>query len=234
MKVDFELNEHRVLIAIMSGFFAVFVLHAAYPGLFDYWPKNSADLSGWIQGIGTIAAIGAGFVVANRTQRHQIELQKFKVEESIRVNSVSGYRILSGAFTSSAAMLSICKDKVMPGANQSLITVLTYLEEVRANLDVRSDLRVTDIYFIENAQLVRTVILNLHRHISDDYESKAKMTDKFFQHMQDRFKTQSDRCVELGNLARDRVTELATPDELESFHRSRADVRKVYKLGSTS
>lgn len=76
MKVEFELNEHRVLVAAASGFLGLFALHAAYPGLFDYWPKTSSELADWVAALGTVGAI----VGAVWTTRHQLHVNQKKSE----------------------------------------------------------------------------------------------------------------------------------------------------------
>lgn len=58
MKVSFELDPKGVPAAALCGVVGLVALHAAFPGLFDYWPKSSSDLAAWVQAVGAIAAIG--------------------------------------------------------------------------------------------------------------------------------------------------------------------------------
>lgn len=57
MKIEFEINVRRVLMPAVGGLLGLFVLHAAFPGLYSFWPRDSQDLAAWVQAIGSIAAI---------------------------------------------------------------------------------------------------------------------------------------------------------------------------------
>lgn len=79
MKVEIEINEHRVLILALGGALGVFALHAAYPGLYGYWPQSSQDLAAWVQAVGSVAAI-VGAVWATKYQIRRAKEVAFLAE----------------------------------------------------------------------------------------------------------------------------------------------------------
>ncbi|MCZ8221197.1 MAG: hypothetical protein O9337_17410 [Acidovorax sp.] len=58
MKIAFTVDGTLIVVLSAAGLVGLFALHAAFPGLYDYWPKASADLASWMQAIGAVAAIG--------------------------------------------------------------------------------------------------------------------------------------------------------------------------------
>lgn len=72
MKVEFEVNQRLVVFLAITGFLVLFVLHAAYPSLFVFWPKDSSDLAAWVQAIGAIIALAVAIYLPSRVQ-HEAE-----------------------------------------------------------------------------------------------------------------------------------------------------------------
>lgn len=58
MKIAFEVDARLILVTAVCGVVGLFALHSAYPGLYDYWPKTSADLASWMQAAGALVALG--------------------------------------------------------------------------------------------------------------------------------------------------------------------------------
>jgi hypothetical protein len=69
MKVEFEVNQRLIVLLAIAGFLALFVLHAAYPSLFVFWPKDSSDLAAWVQAIGAIIALAVAIYLPFRVQQ---------------------------------------------------------------------------------------------------------------------------------------------------------------------
>lgn len=77
MKVSFEVDARLIAVTTGCGLAGLFALHAAYPGLYDFWPKTSADLASWMQAIGAVVAL---FLVSLQTSR-QIAADRLAREE---------------------------------------------------------------------------------------------------------------------------------------------------------
>ncbi len=69
MRVSFELDAAAVTTAALAGFVGLFALHAAFPGLYTYWPADSSSLASWVQAFGAIGSI----VYAGRLLRRQLQ-----------------------------------------------------------------------------------------------------------------------------------------------------------------
>jgi hypothetical protein len=69
MKVEFEVTQRRVVLLAIAGFLALFALHAAYPSLFVFWPKSSADLAAWVQAFSAIIAFAVAIYIPVRVQQ---------------------------------------------------------------------------------------------------------------------------------------------------------------------
>lgn len=67
MKVEFEFSVRLVTMLGVGGSLALFALHAAFPGLYKWWPQGSQDLAAWVQAVGSVAAI-IGAVWATKYQ----------------------------------------------------------------------------------------------------------------------------------------------------------------------
>ena len=73
MKIAFEVDARLIVVASFLGLAGLFVLHAAYPSLFNFWPSSSQDLAAWVQAVGSVAAIVGAVWVANRQSREKKE-----------------------------------------------------------------------------------------------------------------------------------------------------------------
>jgi hypothetical protein len=76
MKVEFEINTRRVLMPAIAGVLALFVLHAAYPALYTYWPADSAQMAAWVQAFVSAVAVGAGAAAIYWQVSRQSELER--------------------------------------------------------------------------------------------------------------------------------------------------------------
>lgn len=76
MKIAFAVDGTLIVVLSAAGLVGLFALHAAYPGLYDYWPRTSADLASWVQAVGAGAAIFGAFAVASRQERARLEEAK--------------------------------------------------------------------------------------------------------------------------------------------------------------
>lgn len=70
MRVCFELDTTAVVTAALVGFVGLFALHAAYPGLYGYWPSSSSDLASWVQAVGAIGSIVYAGRLLGRQLKH--------------------------------------------------------------------------------------------------------------------------------------------------------------------
>ena len=78
MKISIEVDVRFAVVTAGCALAGLFALHAAYPGLYGYWPKTSADLASWLQAIGAVAAIWwSGRLAGKQTQaaREQMSTQ---------------------------------------------------------------------------------------------------------------------------------------------------------------
>lgn len=226
MKVEFEFSEHRVLVAAACGLVGLFALHAAYPGLFDYWPKTSSELADWVAAGGTIGAVAAGFAVANKQQRHQAQLLKETTREGERVNSVKSYRILAGVFSAAAALMTASQKRLENPKGQRWEIIISLMLEARDILDIASDPRITDVNFCDQARIIRSALLSLHTQIVDD-EDRERYSKEFIEHLRQQFKICEIRALNIFRLASNNVAKLATHDELNAFVNSVRDSTKV-------
>lgn len=83
MKVEFEINVRRVLMPAIAGVIALFALHAAYPGLYKYWPQDSAELAAWVQALVSALAIGAGAAAIYWQVSRQAEQENERIKQEI-------------------------------------------------------------------------------------------------------------------------------------------------------
>ncbi|CAN7362134.1 hypothetical protein LJR118_002139 [Acidovorax sp. LjRoot118] len=222
MRVNIEFSEHRVLVAGACGFVGLAALHLAYPGLFDYWPKTSSELADWVAAVGTVSAIAAGFVVANRQQRHQADMQAALLAETTRLQKLYCYRLVVSVFTSAAALINISKNRTKPnfGEDHKWDLVKSILLEARGILDISKDARITDVYFVEQAKVMNVVLLSLHQQLVDVDES-SDLTSDFIDHMYWQFQVHQGRASDLAEIAAKKVEEIALPNELADFHKTR-------------
>ena len=71
MKIAFEVDARLIVVTSIAGVVGLFALHAAYPGLFGFWPTTSQDLASWVQAVGAVAAILGALWIASSQERAQ-------------------------------------------------------------------------------------------------------------------------------------------------------------------
>lgn len=82
MKVEFEINVRRVLMPAIGGVMGLFVLHAAYPALYRFWPEDSAQMAAWVQALVSAVAIAAGAAAIywQVSRQAQLEAERGRIE----------------------------------------------------------------------------------------------------------------------------------------------------------
>lgn len=85
MKVEFEIDTRRVLMPAIAGVLGLFAIHAAYPGLYTYWPTDSAQMAAWVQAFVSTVAVGAGAAAIYWQVSRQSEMERERIkQETVR------------------------------------------------------------------------------------------------------------------------------------------------------
>lgn len=92
MRFSFEVDARTIPLTATCGMVGLFALHAAFPSLYDFWPKSSSDLATWVQAVGSIAAILGAFAIAHRQALEVARREQIR-EREMRKKRLVNFRV---------------------------------------------------------------------------------------------------------------------------------------------
>lgn len=116
MKIAFEVDARLVVVASFAGVAGLFALHAAYPGLFGFWPASSQDLASWVQAVGAILALAIAIAIPwdERQRKRREDAKKASDDADITI------RFHSEVFTTNEGLIAVALAHLPGGAHETM------------------------------------------------------------------------------------------------------------------